>query len=48
MKTFMTSAELARDERFTRTEILVDFLMAEEVTLEQIEQTFKALRPTPR
>ena len=47
MKTFMTSAELARDERFTRTEIPVDFLMAEEVTLEQIEQTFKALQTNP-
>jgi uncharacterized ferritin-like protein (DUF455 family) len=47
MKKFMTSGELARDERFTRTEIPVDFLMAEEVTLEQIEQTFKTLQTNP-
>ncbi|MHB1447207.1 MAG: DUF455 family protein [Acidimicrobiales bacterium] len=47
MKKFMTSAELARDGRFTRTEIPVDFLMAEEVTLEQIEETFKALQTNP-
>jgi uncharacterized ferritin-like protein (DUF455 family) len=44
MKKFMQSAELARDERFTRTEIPIDFLMAEEVTLEQINETFKALQ----
>ena len=44
MKKFMQSAELARDERFTRTHIPVEFLLAEEVTLEQIEETFKALQ----
>ncbi len=47
MKRFMGTDELARDERFTRTEIPVDFLMAEEVTLEQIEQTFEALQTNP-
>ena len=47
MKSFMTSDELARDDRFTRTHIPVDFLMAEEVTLDQIEQTFKVLQTNP-
>ena len=47
MKKFMTSGELARDDRFTRTEIPIDFLMAEEVTLEQIEQIFKTLQTNP-
>ncbi len=44
MKKFMQSAELARDERFTRTHIPIEFLMAEEVTLAQIEETFKTLQ----
>ncbi len=39
MKRFMKSAELARDERFSRTPIPMDFLMSEEVTVEQLEQT---------
>lgn len=39
MKRFMKSAELARDDRFTRTQIPIDFLMSEEVTVEQLEQT---------
>jgi uncharacterized ferritin-like protein (DUF455 family) len=47
MKRFMTSSELARDDRFRRQEIPIDFLMAEEVTLEQIEETFKALQSNP-
>lgn len=38
MKRFMTSEELARDDRFTRTAIPIDFLMAEEVTAEQIDE----------
>jgi hypothetical protein len=33
MKKFMKPAELARDDRFTRTEVPLDFLMAEEVTV---------------
>lgn len=43
MKRFMKPAELARDERFTRTEVPLDFLMAEEVTVEQVEETMLAL-----
>lgn len=43
MKKFMTTADLARDDRFTRSEVPLDFLMAEEVTLEQIEDTMKLM-----
>jgi uncharacterized ferritin-like protein (DUF455 family) len=43
MKKFMKPAELARDGRFTRTEVPLDFLMAEEVTVEQVEETMMAL-----
>ncbi len=43
MKKFMTADELARDDRFTRSEVPLDFLMAEEVTVEQIEETMKTL-----
>jgi uncharacterized ferritin-like protein (DUF455 family) len=39
MKKFMTTEELARDDRFTHNAVPLDFLMAEEVTLEQIEET---------
>ena len=38
MKRFLSSDELARDERFTRTPIPIDFLMAEEVTADQVEE----------
>ncbi len=40
MKSFMTSDELARDDRFTRMPIPFDFLMADEVTLESVQQLF--------
>ncbi len=43
MKKFMTSDELARDDRFTRTPVPLDFLMAEEVTVEQVEETMNML-----
>ncbi len=43
MKRFMESDELVRDDRFTRTEIPFEFLMAEEVTVEQVEQTITTL-----
>lgn len=43
MKKFMTTEELARDERFQRSPVPLDFLMAEEVTVEQIEDTMKML-----
>ena len=35
MKRFMKPDELERDTRFTRTPVPLDFLMAEEVTVEQ-------------
>ncbi len=43
MKKFMVPDELARDERFVRTEVPLDFLMAEEVTVEQVEETMMSL-----
>ncbi|MDP1795343.1 MAG: DUF455 family protein [Acidimicrobiales bacterium] len=43
MKKFMSTEELARDDRFKRTPVPLDFLMAEEVTVEQIEETMKTL-----
>jgi uncharacterized ferritin-like protein (DUF455 family) len=43
MKKFMTTEELARDDRFRRTPVPLDFLMAEEVTVEQVEETMKTL-----
>jgi uncharacterized ferritin-like protein (DUF455 family) len=43
VKKFMTPDELERDTRFTRTPVPLDFLMAEEVTVEQIEETMKTL-----
>jgi uncharacterized ferritin-like protein (DUF455 family) len=43
VKKFMTTEELARDERFQRSPVPLDFLMAEEVTVEQIEDTMKML-----
>jgi uncharacterized ferritin-like protein (DUF455 family) len=43
MKKFMVPDELQRDERFTRTPVPLDFLMAEEVTVEQVEDTMMAL-----
>jgi len=48
MKRFMTSADLQRDTRFTRTDIPIDFLTAEEVTLEDLETFFKMMRPKDR
>jgi len=45
MKKFMTSAELQRDTRFTRTDIPIDFLTAEEVTVDDLESFFKMMRP---
>ncbi|HEX4979088.1 MAG TPA: DUF455 family protein [Acidimicrobiales bacterium] len=45
MKKFMTSDELVRDDRFTRTEIPIDFLTAEEVTLDDLEKFMKMMRP---
>ena len=39
MKKFMSTEELARDDRFERTPVPLDFLMAEEVTVEQVEET---------
>jgi len=45
MKKFMTSAELQRDTRFTRTDIPIDFLTAEEVTVDDLETFFKMMRP---
>ncbi|GAC1318116.1 MAG: hypothetical protein NVSMB12_16690 [Acidimicrobiales bacterium] len=45
MKSFMSSDELARDDRFTRTDIPIDFLTADEVTVEDLEQFFKMMRP---
>jgi len=47
MKKFMTSDELARDDRFTRSSLPLDFLMAEEVTVEQIETTMTTLLSNP-
>ena len=47
MKKFMTSAELVRDDRFIRNNMPVDFMMAEELTLEQIEETFRKLQTNP-
>jgi uncharacterized ferritin-like protein (DUF455 family) len=41
----MSSDELARDDRFTRTDIPIDFLTADEVTVEDLEQFFKMMRP---
>jgi len=35
----MKTDDLARDDRFTRTPVPLDFLMAEEVTVEQVEET---------
>ena len=43
MKKFMTTDDLARDDRFTRNPVPLDFLMAEEVTLEQVEETMTAM-----
>jgi uncharacterized ferritin-like protein (DUF455 family) len=43
MKKFMTTEQLARDDRFQRSPVPLDFLMAEEVTVEQIEETMKML-----
>ncbi|MHB1911220.1 MAG: DUF455 family protein [Acidimicrobiales bacterium] len=43
MKRLMKPDELARDERFTRTAVPLDFLMAEEVTVEQVEETMKTI-----
>jgi uncharacterized ferritin-like protein (DUF455 family) len=43
MKKFMIPDELQRDERFTRTPVPLDFLMAEEVTVEQVEETMMNL-----
>jgi uncharacterized ferritin-like protein (DUF455 family) len=43
----MTSAELVRDDRFIRNNMPVDFMMAEELTLEQIEETFRKLQTNP-
>lgn len=43
MKKFMTTDELARDDRFERTPVPLDFLMAEEVTVEQVEETMLML-----
>lgn len=43
MKRFITSDDIARDDRFERTSVPFGFLMAEEVTIEQIEQTFAAM-----
>jgi uncharacterized ferritin-like protein (DUF455 family) len=37
MKRLMSSDELARDDRFTRTAIPIDFLMAEEVTADEVD-----------
>ena len=48
MKKFMTSAELQRDTRFTRTDIPIDFLTAEEVTVDDLETFFKMMRPKDR
>ena len=44
MKKFMEAAELARDDRFNRINLPVDFLMAEEVSIEQIEGLFKMMQ----
>lgn len=44
MKKFMTAAELARDDRFTRLQIPVEILMAEEISVEQLEQMFKMMQ----
>ncbi|HEX4979568.1 MAG TPA: hypothetical protein VFV35_05840, partial [Acidimicrobiales bacterium] len=41
MKKFMKTDDLARDDRFERTPVPLDFLMAEEVTVEQVEETMK-------
>lgn len=43
MKKLMKSDELARDDRFRRTPVPLDFLMAEEVTVEQVEETMLSL-----
>ena len=43
MKKFMSSDELARDDRFSRMPIPFGFLMAEEVTAETVEQLFASL-----
>jgi uncharacterized ferritin-like protein (DUF455 family) len=43
VKKFMTTEQLARDDRFQRSPVPLDFLMAEEVTVEQIEETMKML-----
>jgi uncharacterized ferritin-like protein (DUF455 family) len=43
MKKFMVPDELQRDERFSRTAVPLDFLMAEEVTVEQVEETMMNL-----
>lgn len=43
MKKFMTTEDLARDDRFTRSAVPLDFLMAEEVTVEQVEETMKVM-----
>ncbi|MDY7106015.1 MAG: hypothetical protein S0880_32920 [Actinomycetota bacterium] len=43
MKKFMKPDELERDTRFSRTPVPLDFLMAEEVTVEQVEETMKNL-----
>lgn len=43
MKKFMSTEELARDDRFERTPVPLDFLMAEEVTVEQVEETMLML-----
>ena len=45
MKKFMTSAELMRDDRFTRTDIPIDFLTSDEVSLEDLETFIKMMRP---
>lgn len=44
MKKFMEASELARDDRFNRINLPVDFLMAEEVSIEQIEGLFKMMQ----
>jgi len=43
VKRFMKTDDLARDDRFTRTPVPLDFLMAEEVTVEQVEETMATI-----
>ena len=42
----MKTDDLARDDRFRRTPFTIDFMIAEEVNVEQVEETMKYIMAT--